>query len=154
MTTFSVDTSELGKAIEDAKVLPFSDLQDALGEGITSFKDKLRGTGQRPGNPWPIGTVRKSKKSGRNYYVPMGSPGSRRSGRSLRGWKSRQRGISAVVFNDARASKGGGYYAQYIHLAGGEAGDAAEAAEEIFSEEMDKVAAKMITLLRGGLLGG
>jgi len=142
----SVKTEGLQEAIDNATTIDWQVLTDALGEGITKFKDRLRGTGQRPGDPWPIGT-RKKSKAGNWYYVPLGTPGGRRSGRSLRGWKSRQRGISAVIFNDARDKIGGTFYAQHVHLSGKPSGSAAEEAFEIFEEEMEKVAEIMIESL-------
>lgn len=151
-TFLSVETEGLQEAIDNATNIDWAVLTDALGEGITRFKDRLRGTGQRPGDPWPIGTRKKSAK-GNDYYVPLGTPGSRRSGRSLRGWKSRQRGISAVVFNDARDKIGGTFYAQYAHLSGKPAGSAAEEAFEIFSEEMEQVTQEMIESLTEQISG-
>ena len=151
-TFLSVETEGLQEAIDNATSVDWAVLTDALGEGITRFKDRLRGTGQRPGDPWPIGTRKKSAK-GNDYYVPLGTPGSRRSGRSLRGWKSRQRGISAVVFNDARDKIGGTFYAQYAHLSGKPAGSAAEEAFEIFSEEMEQAAQEMIESLTEQISG-
>ena len=148
----SVETEGLQEAIDNATNVDWAALTDALGEGITRFKDRLRGTGQRPGDPWPIGTRKKSAK-GNDYYVPLGTPGSRRSGRSLRGWKSRQRGISAVVFNDARDKIGGTFYAQHVHLSGKPAGSAAEEAFEIFSEEMEQAAQEMIESLTEQISG-
>lgn len=151
-TFLSVETEGLQEAIDNATNIDWAVLTDALGEGVTRFKDRLRGTGERPGDPWPIGTRKKSAK-GNDYYVPMGTPGSRRSGRSLRGWKSRQRGISAVVFNDARDKIGGTFYAQYAHLSGKPAGSAAEEAFEIFSEEMEQAAQEMIESLTEQISG-
>jgi hypothetical protein len=151
-TFLSVETEGLQEAIDNATNIDWAVLTDALGEGITRFKDRLRGTGQRPGDPWPIGTRKKSAK-GNDYYVPLGTPGSRRSGRSLRGWKSRQRGISAVVFNDARDKLGGTFYAQYAHLSGKPAGSAAEEAFEIFTEEMEQAAQEMIASLTEQISG-
>lgn len=158
----SVKTEGLQEAIDNATTIDWQVLTDALGEGITEFKDRLRGTGQRPGKPWPIGTRRLSK-NGNWYYVPylikkgkkagQRTPGGRRSGRSLRGWKSRQRGISAVVFNDARDKIGGTFYAQYVHLAGKPSGSAAEEAFEIFEEEMEKAAEIMIESLTEQISG-
>lgn len=153
MTLLHVDTSELQEALDNATNIDWAQLTEELGEGITAFKDRLRGTGERPGDPWPIGTRKRSAK-GKDYYVPLGTPGSRRSGRSLRGWKSRQRGISAVVFNDARDKIGGTFYAQHVHLAGRESGSAAEDAFDIFSEEMDKVAERMTASLEADMTDG
>lgn len=153
MTLLSVDTSDLQAALDNATNVDWANLTKELGEGITRFKDRLRGSGQRPGNPWPIGTRKKSAK-GNDYYVPLGTPGSRRSGRSLRGWKSRQRGISAVVFNDARDKVGGTFYAEHVHLADKLAGSAAEEAFEIFSEEMAEAAAQMQASLLADMTDG
>ena len=153
MTLLNVDTSALQRALDNATNIDWQQLTAELAEGITEFKDRLRGTGQRPGNPWPIGTRKRSAK-GNDYYVPLGTPGSRRSGRSLRGWKSRQRGISAVVFNDARDKAGGTLYAQHVHLADRDPGSAAEEAFEIFSEEMDKVTQRMIDSLKADMTDG
>ena len=150
MSAFKVDTSDLQKAIKRVQDLPHAELSEALGEGITRFKARLRGSGQAPGDVWPIGTVKKSK-SGEKYYVEPGK--GRRSGRSLRGWKSRQKGISAVVFNDARDGVGGTYYARFIHRRNQAAtekdglGAAAQEALEIFEEEMGKTAAEMSELM-------
>lgn len=158
-TFLSVETEGLQEAIDNATTVDWAVLTDALGEGITRFKDRLRGTGQRPGDPWPIGTRKKSAK-GNDYYVPLGTPGSRRSGRSLRGWKSRQRGISAVVFNDARDKIGGTFYAQYARRVGQEPGQdanglgpAAQEALEIFTEEMEQAAQEMIESLTEQISG-
>lgn len=153
MTLLYVDTSELQEALDNATNIDWEQLTYELGEGITAFKDRLRGDNVRPGNPWPIGT-RKLVDGVKAHYVPLGTPGSERSGRSLRGWKSRQRGISAVVFNDARDKVGGTFYAQYAHLAGRESGSAAEDAFEIFSEEMDKVAERMRDSLEADMTDG
>mgnify|MGYP006425512159 FL=1 len=150
-TLLSVDVEGLQEAIDSANEINWSDLTEALGEGLTRFKDKLRGTGQRPGDPWPIGTRKRSAK-GNDYYVPLGTPGSRRSGRSLRGWKARQRGISAVVFNDAR-DKRRNYYAEFVHLKGDEPKQAAKDAFEIFKEEMEIVSQEMISSLTRDLDG-
>jgi hypothetical protein len=161
-TFLSVKTEGLQEAIDNATNINFTELMDELAEGLIEFKTRLRGTGQRPGDPWPIGTYRISK-SGRKYYVPylvkegknkgQRTPGGRRSGRSLRGWKSRQRGISAVVFNDARDKIGGTFYAQHVHLSGKPSGSAAEEAFEIFTEEMEKVADRMIESLTEQISG-
>lgn len=150
-TLLEVDVEGLQDAIDNATTIDWAVLTNALGEGITRFKDRLRGTGRRPGDPWPIGTRKRSAR-GNDYYVPMGTPGSRRSGRSLRGWKARQRGISAVVFNDAR-DKRGNYYAEFVHLKDKDSGSAAEEAFEIFREEMDTVAQEMIASLTEDLSG-
>ena len=157
MSTFRIDTQDLQDAIAEASRLPFVELTEALGEGVTNFKDRLRGGGQAPGDVWPIGTVKKSA-SGRKYYVEPGK--GRRSGRSLKAWKSRQQGMSALVFNDARAAKGGKYYARFIHRrnqpAGVDAdsglGAAADQALEIFEEEMAKVGDEMATLMFAGVV--
>jgi hypothetical protein len=151
-TLLRVDVEGLQEAIDNANEINWSDLTEALGEGLTRFKDRLRGTGQRPGNPWPIGTRKRSAK-GNDYYVPLGTPGGRRSGRSLRGWKARQRGISAVAFNDAR-DKRGNYYAEFVHLKDKDSGSAVEEAFEIFAEEMDTVSQEMIASLMRDLDGG
>ena len=160
MTLLHVDTSELQEALDNATNIDWAQLTEELGEGITAFKDRLRGTGERPGDPWPIGTRKRSAK-GNDYYVPLGTPGSRRSGRSLRGWKSRQRGISAVVFNDARDKVGGTFYAQHVRRVGQRPGKdanglgpAAQEALEIFAEEMDKVAERMTASLEADMTGG
>jgi len=150
-TLLAVNVEGLQEAIDNANEINWSDLTEALGEGLTRFKDRLRGTGERPGDPWPIGT-RKRSASGNRYYVPLGTPGGRRSGRSLRGWKARQRGISAVVFNDAR-DKRRNFYAEHVHLAGKPSGSAAEEAFEIFAEEMDTVSQEMIASLMRDLDG-
>ena len=150
-TLLKVEVEGLQEAIDNANEINWSDLTEALGEGLTRFKDRLRGTGQRPGNPWPIGTRKRSAK-GNDYYVPLGTPGGRRSGRSLRGWKARQRGISAVAFNDAR-DKRGNYYAEFVHLKGDEPEQAAKDAFEIFEEEMDTVSQEMIASLMRDLDG-
>ena len=160
-TLLSVEVEGLQEAIDNANEINWSDLTEALGEGLTRFKDKLRGTGKRPGDPWPIGT-RKLSKNGNWYYVPYVAtsgkwkggrpPGTRRSGRSLRGWKARQRGISAVVFNDAR-DKRGIYYAEFAHLKKKASGSAAEKAFEIFEEEMEIVSQEMIASLTRDLGG-
>ena len=156
MSTFRIDTQELQDAIAEASRLPFAKLTEALGEGVTNFKDRLRGGGQAPGDVWPIGTVKKSA-SGRKYYVEPGK--GRRSGRSLKAWKSRQRGMSALVFNDARAAKGGKYYARFIHrrnqpagLGDDGLGAAAEQALEIFAEEMAKAGDEMASLMFAGVV--
>ena len=153
MTLLNVDTSDLQRALDNATNIDWQQLTAELAEGITEFKDRLRGDNVRPGNPWPIGT-RKLVNGVKAHYVPLGTPGSERSGRSLRGWKSRQRGISAVVFNDARNKAGGDFYAQHVHLAGRESGSAAEDAFEIFSEEMDKVAERMTASLEADMTDG
>ena len=153
MTLLNVDTSDLQRALDNATNIDWQQLTAELAEGITEFKDRLRGDNVRPGNPWPIGT-RKLVNGVKAHYVPLGTPGSERSGRSLRGWKSRQRGISAVVFNDARNKAGGDFYAQHVHLAGRESGSAAEDAFEIFSEEMDKVAERMRDSLEADMTDG
>ena len=153
MTLLHVDTSELQEALDNATNINWEQLTYELGEGITAFKDRLRGNNVRPGNPWPIGT-RKLVDGVKAYYVPLGTPGSERSGRSLRGWKSRQRGISAVVFNDARDKIGGTFYAQHVHLAGRESGSAAEDAFDIFSEEMNKAAERMTASLEADMTDG
>ena len=151
-TFLSVETEGLQEAIDNATNIDWAVLTDALGEGITRFKDRLRGDNVRPGNPWPIGT-RKLVNGVKAHYVPLGTENSERSGRSLRGWKTRQRGISAVVFNDARDKIGGTFYAQYAHLSGKPAGSAAEEAFEIFSEEMEQAAQEMIESLTEQISG-
>ena len=150
-TLLSVDVEGLQDAIDNANEINWSDLTEALGEGLTRFKDRLRGDNVRPGNPWPIGT-RKLVNGVKAYYVPLGTKNSDRSGRSLRGWKARQRGISAVVFNDAR-DKRGNYYAEFVHLKGDEPEQAAKDAFEIFAEEMDIVSQEMIASLTRDLDG-
>jgi len=150
-TLLEVEVEGLQEAIDNANEINWSDLTEALGEGLTRFKDRLRGTGKRPGDPWPIGTRKRSAK-GNDYYVPLGTKGGRRSGRSLRGWKVRQRGISAVAFNDAR-DKRGNYYPEFVHLSGKPSGSAAEKAFEIFAEEMDTVSQEMIASLTRDLGG-
>ena len=151
-TFLSVETEGLQEAIDNATSVDWAVLTDALGEGITRFKDRLRGDNVRPGNPWPIGT-RKLVNGVKAHYVPLGTENSERSGRSLRGWKSRQRGISAVVFNDARDKIGGTFYAQHVHLKNKESGSAAEEAFEIFSEEMEQAAQEMIASLTEQISG-
>jgi len=150
-TLLEVNVEGLQEAIDNANEINWSDLTEALGEGLTRFKDRLRGTGQRPGNPWPIGTRKRSAK-GNDYYVPLGTAKSRRSGRSLRGWKARQRGISAAAFNDAR-DKRGNFYAELVHLKDKDSGSAVEEAFEIFEEEMDTVSQEMIASLMRDLDG-
>ena len=61
-TLRSVEVEGLQEAIDNANEINWSDLTEALGEGLTRFKDRLRGTGQRPGDPWPIGTRKRSAK--------------------------------------------------------------------------------------------
>ncbi len=51
-TLLSVEVEGLQEAIDNANEINWSDLTEALGEGLTRFKDKLRGTGKRPGDPW------------------------------------------------------------------------------------------------------
>lgn len=158
-TFLSVKTEGLQEAIDDATNIDWAVLTDALGEGITRFKDRLRGDNVRPGNPWPIGT-RKIVNGVKAHYVPLGTENSERSGRSLRGWKARQRGISAVVFNDARDKIGGTFYAQYARRVGQEPGQdanglgpAAQEALEIFTEEMEQAAQEMIESLTEQISG-
>ena len=62
------------------------------------------------------------------------------------------RGISAVVFNDAR-DKRGNYYAEFVHLKGDEPEQAAKDAFEIFAEEMEIVSQEMIASLTRDLDG-
>ena len=129
-------------------------LADVLGESITEFKDTLRGNGKAPGEVWPIGTVKKAKTSGRNYYVKPGTKGSRRSGRSLREWRSKIVGTSAVVFNNARDPRGV-RYARFVHLAKPRQrpgltdglGAAANAARDTFTEVMTKAGEDMAEIL-------
>jgi hypothetical protein len=158
-TFLSVETEGLQEAIDNATNIDWAVLTDALGEGITRFKDRLRGDNVRPGNPWPIGT-RKLVNGVKAHYVPLGTENSERSGRSLRGWKARQRGISAVVFNDARDKIGGTFYAQHARRVGDKRGQdadglgpAAQDALKIFEEEMEKVAEIMIASLTEQISG-
>jgi hypothetical protein len=151
-TFLSVKTEGLQEAIDNAREFNFTELMDALAEGLVSFKDRLRGDGQPPGNPWPIGMIKGYGPDKR--YVRQGTSGGRGSGRSLKGWKSRQRGISAVVFNDARDKIGGTFYAQHVRLKGDDPGQAAKDAFKIFEEEMSKVVDEMTASLAGGLGGG
>ena len=146
-----INVEGLQDAIDNANEINWADLTEALGEELTRFKDRLRGDNVRPGNPWPIGT-RKLVNGVKAYYVPLGTKNSERSGRSLRGWKARQRGISAVVFNDAR-DKRRNYYAEHVHLKNKASGSAAEEAFEIFAEEMDTVSQEMIASLTRDLDG-
>ena len=150
-TLLSVEVEGLQDAIDNAKTIDWAELTNALSEGVTDFMGRLRGDNVRPGNPWPIGT-RKVVNGVKTYYVPLGTKNSDRSGRSLRGWNSRQRGISAVIFNNAR-DKRRNYYAEHVHLSGKPSGSAAAEAFEIFEEEMEKVSEKMIDSLMGDLGG-
>jgi len=150
-TLLSVDVSGLQEAIDSARNIDWTELTDALAEGLINFDDKLRGDGQPPGNPWPIGMIKGYGPDKR--YVKQGTPGGRGSGRSLKGWKARQRGISAVVFNDARDKLGGTFYAQHVRLSGDDPGQAAKDAFKIFEEEMAKVIDKMAESLAGDLGG-
>ncbi len=155
-TLLSVEVEGLQEAIDNANEINWSDLTKALSEGVTDFKSRMT-TG--PGE-WHAG-YRVSKKGGgglSNYYVKPSHKRARLSARSRRGWKIRQRGISAVLFNDARDYRRN-FYAQYVRRPGeapasaGELGPEATRAFEVFEEEMEKVAENMIASLMGDLGG-
>ena len=155
-TLLSVDVEGLQDAIDNANEINWSDLTAALSEGVTDFKSRMT-TG--PGE-WHAGyRVRKKDGTGlSNYYVKPNHKRAEISARSRRGWKIRQRGISAVLFNDARDYRRN-YYAQHVRRPGeapapaGELGPEATRAFEVFEEEMGKVAEKMIASLMGDLGG-
>ena len=142
----TIDSSELRGLAESLRDLPELKAADALAEVFIRFKDRLRGSGAVPGDPWPIGTVKRSAK-GNLYYTSPGAPGSRRSGRSLRGWKSKQKNLVLSVFNDARDPKTRSYYAEHVHLSGSASGTALDEAEEILFEEANKAIDEIAQLL-------
>lgn len=151
MITFkSPELAQLQRFDLSDKVI--GDMAVALGDGLTEFKDRLRGDGVAPGTVWPIGTVKESK-DGNLYYVAPGK--GRRSGRSLRGWRLRQRGLNAVAENVAKDPKTRELYAGLIFLrgSGGGEGDAKREAGKIFAEETTKAGEKMAQIAAEALRG-
>lgn len=147
----TIDAGDLLKVARDMKLGPdvIQDAEIALADRITNFKDRLRGDGAAPGTVWPIGTVVRGGKFPR--YVDPGEGA--RSGRSLRGWKARQKGINATVSNSARDPRSREFYANWAHLRGQDTGQGAEDAEKIFAEEMAFAAEDIATVIEKALNG-
>ena len=158
MTLLHVDTSELQEALDNATNIDWQQLTAELAEGVTRWKDQLT-TGE---DPWHQG-YRVEKKDGSglsSYYVKEDHKGARLSGRSRRGWKTRQRGISAVAFNDARDKIGGTFYARYVRKPNttytevDDLGPEAQKAYKYFEEEMTAAAERMRVSLEADMTGG
>lgn len=125
-----------------------------LAEATVRWQEDLRGDGTAPGegDRWPIGTTRRSK-SGRKWYTEPDDPKGRRSGRSLASWEVKQGAGRVVATNRARDPNTGREYAQWIHLRGGEKGDAVRDAWGHWVTEFD-AAAEAITRIIGDEIEG
>jgi hypothetical protein len=152
--------SNLNEVIEDFYREAYNqeverELEDILGKGIQDWVDDLRGSGTSPGTVWPIGKYVRTPK-GRRYVYPNKDgelpKGAKDSGRSLRGWRFKQRGTSVVAFNNARDAKKN-YYARWIRRRGqryrekNDLGPAAFEAGEEFEKVMTKVGKDMGAVL-------
>ena len=113
-----------------------------LAEGQIRWETDLRGTGQAPGKgkSWPIGTVKRSKRTGRKYYVEPGTKGSEESGRSLSAWEVKQGQGFLKATNRARDPRTGKEYAQWVHLRGRDTGSAVEDAWEHWQRQFERAA--------------
>ena len=148
----TIDAGDLLKVARDMKLGPdvIQNAEIALADRITNFKDRLRGDGGKAsGTVWPIGHLVRAGKY--PYYVDP--PKGERSARSLRGWKARQKGINAIVFNSARDPRSREFYAKWAHLRGQDTGQGAEDAEKIFAEEMAFAAEDIATVIEKALNG-
>jgi len=158
MTLLHVDTSELQRALDNATNIDWAKLTEELAEGINDWKSRMT-TGE---DPWHKG-YRVEKKDGSglsSYYVKPDHKGARLSARSSRGWKTRQRGISAVAFNDARDKIGGTFYARYVRKPNttytevDDLGPEAQKAFRYFEEEMTAAAERMAASLEANMTNG
>jgi len=113
-----------------------------LAEGVIRWQKDLRGSGQPPGSgkSWPIGTTKRSKHTGRKYYVEPGTKGGKPSGRSLNAWEVKQGQGEVVATNRARDPRTGKEYAEYVHLRNRDTGSAVDDAWEHWTREFDEAA--------------
>tara|TARA_R110000824_G_scaffold399653_1_gene605392 strand:+ start:209 stop:679 length:471 start_codon:yes stop_codon:yes gene_type:complete len=125
----------------------------ALAEAKERWKEDIRGTGQAPGGDktWPIGTTRKSKRTGKKYYVEPGKGA--RSGRSLDSWELQQSKGRLLAYNDATDPNTGDLYAAYVHLRGDSTGQAARDAWVFWAQEMDQAAREIEEIIAKELEG-
>ena len=125
----------------------------ALAEAKERWKEDIRGTGQAPGQgkTWPIGTTRKSKRTGKKYYVEPGK--GEPSGRSLAAWEVRQGKRRLVAYNDARDPNTGKPYAEHVHLRKRPRGQAERDAWGFWVQEMDQAAREIEEIIARELRG-
>ena len=125
----------------------------ALAEAKERWKEDIRGTGQPPGGDktWPIGTTRKSQRTGKKYYVEPGQ--GEPSGRSLSAWEIQQSKGRLLAYNDATDPNTGVMYAAFAHLRGDSTGQGARDAWEFWVQEMDQAATEIEQIIAKELEG-
>ena len=147
--------SELLRDLRDMDLVIDQAITRELAEGVLRWQDDLRGDGTAPGDGkrWPIGTTKRSKRTGRKYYVEPGTPGSDPSGRSLNAWEVKQGAGIVKASNRARDPRRGVEYAEWVHLRGRPTGSAVEDAWEHWEREFN-AAAEAISRIVGDEIEG
>ena len=126
-----------------------------LAEGVERWKEDIRGDGRPPGEDdrWPIGTTRRSARTGRKYYTHAGDPKGEPSGRSLASWEVKQGRGRMIATNRARDPNTGREYAQWIHLAGDSKGQAVRDAWAHWEREFEQAADEIEQIIARELEG-